>query len=279
MKPTFIGIGAQKCASTWLYRILGEHPDVAVSTVKEVDFFSYRFDHGYQWYERHFEHGTNARAIGEISPSYFCDEDTPARIKDYLPDAKILVSFRDPVERAVSNHKHEVRVGHYTGPDFSFDAGLRNNPMYLEQGKYATYLKRWLMHFPREQILVVFQEDVESKPLEVAREVYRFVGVNADYTPVGLRERFNPSFGIKRRWLADLKDSLYQVTRSPSLRWLWDGAASLGFKKLYRSTNTVTAEQALPPMSAEQKAALRRLFAAEVAELEQLLGCSLAHWK
>lgn len=279
MKPTFIGIGAQKCASTWLYRILGEHPEVAVSTVKEVDFFSYRFDHGYQWYERHFEHKTNARAIGEISPSYLCDEDTPARVKGYLPDAKILVSFRDPVERAVSNHKHEVRVGHYAGPDFSFGAGLRNNPMYVEQGKYATYLKRWLAHFPREQILVVFQEDVESKPLDVARDVYRFIGVNPDYTPVGLRERFNPSFGIKRRWLADLKDRLYQVTRSPSLRWLWDGAASLGFKKLYRSTNTVTAEQLLPTMTAEQKAALRQLFAAEVAELERLLGRSLAHWK
>lgn len=279
MKPTFIGIGAQKCASTWLYRILGEHPDVAVSVVKEVDFFSFHFDHGYQWYEQHFAQVTGKRMVGEFSPSYFCDEDTPARIKQYLPHAKLIVSFRDPVERALSNHKHEVRVGHYTGPDFSFEAGLRNNPMYIEQGRYATHLKRWLEHFPHEQILVVFQEEVEDRPLEVAREVYRFLGVDAGYTPIGLRERYNLGFGVKRQWLAHVKDKLYHVTRIPALRWLWRVAASMGLKDWYRFANTVKSEQALPPVNAELKARLRGIFATETIELEQLLGRSLASWK
>ena len=95
-RPTYIGIGAQKCASTWLHRILAEHPDISVPEVQELDFFSYRFDHGYQWYERCFQSAKPARARGEISPSYFGEPTVPGRVARYLPEAKILLSLRDP---------------------------------------------------------------------------------------------------------------------------------------------------------------------------------------
>ena len=155
-RPTYVGIGAQKCASTWLHRILAEHPQVAVPEAKEVDFFSWRFDHGYQWYERQFATGPEtAVARGEISPSYFAEPAVPARIARYAPEVRVLLSLRDPVQRALSNHRHEVREGHLTGPDLSFEAGLANNPMYVEQGLYATHLRQWLHHFPRERILPI----------------------------------------------------------------------------------------------------------------------------
>ena len=54
MRPSVIGIGAQKCASSWVHSVLGAHPQIAVSEPKEVDFFSYHFDRGYRWYEGHF---------------------------------------------------------------------------------------------------------------------------------------------------------------------------------------------------------------------------------
>ena len=78
-KPTFIGIGAQKCASTWIYDILKDHPDVALSELKEVDFFSYKYDHGLQWYENNFSEAGTQSVIGEISPSYFHEPAVPAR--------------------------------------------------------------------------------------------------------------------------------------------------------------------------------------------------------
>jgi len=65
--PTFIGIGAQKCASTWLYEILRDHPQVVLSEPKELDFFSYRYHYGQQWYGRHFSARSEASAMGEIS--------------------------------------------------------------------------------------------------------------------------------------------------------------------------------------------------------------------
>src|SRR5918993_382064 len=176
-RPTYVGIGAQKCASTWLHRILESHPEVSVPEVKEADFFSYHYDRGFQWYQRCFAtapESSQVRARGEISPSYFCEPAVPERVARYMPGAKIMVSLRDPVERALSNHRHDVKQRHLTGDDLSFERGLSNNPMYVEQGLYATHLKRWLQYFPRERILVVLMDEVAADPRAVCRSVYRF---------------------------------------------------------------------------------------------------------
>ena len=95
MKNNFVlGIGVQKCASTWLYDILLDHPQVALSEHKEIDFFSYHYGRGYQWYENHFRSESPQHFSGEISPSYFVEGLVPERLKLYAPDAKILVSLR-----------------------------------------------------------------------------------------------------------------------------------------------------------------------------------------
>jgi hypothetical protein len=277
-KPTYVGIGAQKCASTWLHRILAEHPDVFVPEVKEVDFFSYRYDHGYQWYERGFRSDKPSRARGEISPSYFAEASVPERVARYLPAAKILLSLRDPVERALSNHRHEVRTGHLDGPDLSFATGLANNPMYVEQGLYATHLKNWLRHFPRASILVVLMEDIDSDPLAVCKSVYQFLDLDDRYVPAGLANRYNPSFATRWSPLGRVKDAVYGATRLPGLRWLWDMAAGSGLRSAYRGINTVPSSSVIPPPSAQTLSQLRQRFAPEIRELETIIGRSLATW-
>lgn len=277
-RPTYVGIGAQKCASTWLHQILAEHPQVAVPKIKEVDFFSYRYDHGYQWYERCFSSGKAARARGEISPSYFSDAAAPERLARYLPEAKILLSLRDPVERALSNHRHEVRVGHLTGPDFSFESGLQNNPMYVEQGLYATHLRNWLRHFPRTSILVILMEDIDADPRAVCRSAYRFLGVDEGYVPSGLTDRYNPSFATRWASLGALKDAVYGATRLPGLRWLWDVGARSGLRSIYRGVNNVPSSAVIPPPAAQTLLQLRERFSPEVRELEAMIGKPLASW-
>jgi len=278
MRPTYVGIGAQKCASTWLHRILAEHPEVAVPEIKEIDFFSYRYDHGYQWYERCFSAGGSARARGEISPSYFSDPLVPGRVASYLPEAKILLSLRDPVVRALSNHRHEIRIGHLTGPDFSFEAGLRNNPMYVEQGLYATHLRNWLRHFPSTSVLVVLMEDIEAAPTAVCANVYRFLGVDDRYVPAGLTNRYNASFAIRWSPLQAAKDAVYGATRLPGLRRLWDAAAASGLRTLYRGINNMPSSTVIPPPAAQTLLELRERFAPEVRELEGMIGRSLTTW-
>jgi hypothetical protein len=277
-RPTYVGIGAQKCASTWLHRILSEHPEIAVPSVKEVDFFSYCYDHGYQWYERRFAAGGAARVRGEISPSYFCEPAVPERISRYMPEAKILLSLRDPVERALSNHRHEVREGHFTGEDLSFEAGLQNNPMYVEQGLYATHLKNWLQYFPRDRILVVLMEDVEADPRAVCRLVYEFLGVDPTFVPAGLEQRYNRSFATRSASLSRLKDAVYGMTRLPGMGWLWQAAAGAGLRSMYRGLNNVPSSDVIPQPQARTLAQLRQRFEPEVRELETMIGRSLQTW-
>jgi hypothetical protein len=277
-RPTYVGIGAQKCASTWLHGILAQHPQVTVPEVKELDFFSHRYDHGYQWYEQCFVRMVaDERARGEISPSYFHEPAVPARVAQYAPAAKILLSLRDPVERALSNHRHEVRVGHIAG-DVSFETGLANNPMYVEQGLYATHLRNWLRHFPREQVHVILLEDVMRDPRAVCRAVYRFVGVDESHVPAGLTERSNASYTSRSRVLAGVKDAVYGATRRPVLRWAWSAAAGLGLRSLYRGVNNVSSDDVIPPPREETLAQLRERFEPEVRDLEQLLGRPLPTW-
>jgi hypothetical protein len=271
-RPTYVGIGAQKCASTWLHAILAEHPQVGVPASKELDFFSHRYDRGYQWYERCFGGTGPARARGEISPSYFCEPCVPERVARYLPEARILLMLRDPVERALSNHRHEVRSGHLTGGDLSFEAGLANNPMYVEQGLYATHLRNWLRCFPIESVLVVYQEEVEQDPARVARRVYGFLGVDAEFDPPSLRVSRNPSYVDRSAALAATKDALYGATRLPWLRGLWNAAAGAGLRGAYRRVNRKPSAAVIPAPQPETLAALRARFEPELRELESLLG-------
>jgi Sulfotransferase domain len=279
LKPTYVGIGAQKCASTSLHQILAAHPSVCVPLIKEIDFFSLHFDRGHQWYEQQFAACGDAIAMGEMSPSYFCDPLVPARIHAYAPDIRIILSLRDPVQRALSNHRHEVRVGHLQGPDFSFETGLANNPQYIDQGLYATHLKRWLEFFPIEQILVVLMDDIENAPAEVAGRVYRFIGVDPVFQPVNLHTRFNPSYANRSALLRRVKDSLYNYTRAPGLKWLWEVGAATGLKRMYRAINQVASDKFIPPPDPEYLAQLRCRFVPEVMELEKILGRSLESWR
>ena len=91
MQPNFLGLGAQKCASSWIHKILEDHPDVFVSQPKELDFFTNYFNRGYTWYERHFNGAGSAKAIGEVSPSYFCDPLAPERIRRYRDVPRFLL--------------------------------------------------------------------------------------------------------------------------------------------------------------------------------------------
>jgi hypothetical protein len=258
--------------------MLEVHPEVCVSSKKEVDFFTHYFDHGYQWYENQFSPAGTEALMGEISPSYFCSRWAPERIYRYMPDARVLLSVRDPIERLLSNHRHEVQAGHLRGPDLSVEAGLANNPMYVEQGRYATHLKNWLQYFPMDQMLVVFMEDVISDPVATARAVYGFLGVDADYVPDHSSKQYNRSFANRSLKLAALKDSVYSLTRSPAGRWIWDLAGNLGLKSAYRRFNTLPSEQVIPPPEPETLAHLRKVFAPEVAELGELTGRSLTKW-
>ena len=148
MKPTFIGLGGQKCASSWLHAIFSDHPDAFMSSPKELNFFSSLTIAVRSGTKVIFAPRTGNRQSGEISPSYLPDWDAPSRAHAYNnADLRILIALRDPVERAFSNHLHDIRLAYYRNKELSFEAGLANNPMYSAQSRYAQHSSRWLEYF------------------------------------------------------------------------------------------------------------------------------------
>ena len=276
-KPNFLGIGAQKCATTWVHRVLLDHPQAAVSDLKELNFFSAAYDHGAQWYESHFE-GKQGAAIGEISPSYFHDVAAPARAKAYNPDFKIVLTVRDPLARAYSNHLHEIRIGHYRGPDFGFEAGLANNPMYLEQSLYSKHFRNWLEHFDRHRILVLIQEEIENDPLVQARKLYEFLGLDSSHQSIFLFRRINQSYEEKLKGMNKVFRAFGRAGRRLGAGILVNSLRRHPAINAVREANRRHLNEVVPPMSETARTDLLRVLRADAQAFATLIKRADLPW-
>jgi Sulfotransferase domain len=278
MRISFIGIGAQKCASSWVHDVLADHPEVAVPRFKEVNFFTSHFENGYRWYEHQLLSRPGAVVAGENSPSYMHEPAVPERVFGYRPDMRIVVSLRDPVERAVSQHRHMVGLGRIPSPDLSFETALATNPTYVDQGFYHRHLRRWTNLFGMERVHVIFMEDIRADAAAVARELYRFLGVNPDHVPAQLGQIKNPT-NVRRnlaveeriRWLRRR-----MIDMGAGTAWRWLGNA--GLRPLYHVLNPDIGGQAVPEALPETLQKLRAGFADDVEQLSRLLKRDLSAW-
>jgi Sulfotransferase domain len=210
MTPSFLICGGQRCGTTSLYRALAAHPVVLKAVLhKGVHYFDTSYRQGMAWYRGHFplqrtadrisdRYGAPARAF-ESSPYYMYHPQAAARIARDLPYAKIVVLVRDPVERAYSQHAHEVARGFE--PELNFGSALALEPArlhreeeklaadpeyysfahqhhaYRARGEYARYLDVMARHVGRERIHVVESERFFAEPEQVYDSVLQFLGL------------------------------------------------------------------------------------------------------
>jgi hypothetical protein len=194
--PHYLILGAQKAGTSSLYRYIGESPAVELPVRKEIHYFDVQHDRGAEWYRSQFPPARpgaeNAAVTGEGSPYYLFHPLAPGRVRDLLPDVRLLVLVRDPVRRAVSNYHHEVRAGRETLP---LEAALDAEPERLageaerlvaEPG-YASYNHRhyayqaaaWRAVFPAEQLLVIQSERLFEDPDREMQRVFEFLELPA----------------------------------------------------------------------------------------------------
>jgi hypothetical protein len=269
--PTFLGIGAQKCASSWIRNVLDDHPEVFVSQPREVDFFSHHYNRGYTWYERHFDQAGDAKAIGEISPSYFCDPSAPERVEQYMPGVKIVLALRDPIQRAFSNHLHEIRKGHFTGDDLRFEAGLESNPMYLLQSRYGTHVANWLRVVPKNRLLLLLQEDIQRDPLTQARRLYSFLDVKPGHQSALLFRRSHESVAVRHPAFFKAWRIVGEFGRRHGLGNVVEGVKKLPPVMAIMAANRRDLRTEVPSMRPETEHALQRELASELIGLADLL--------
>ena len=194
--PTFIGIGSLRCGSTWLYQALKCHPDVKLSDRKEMCFFFFRdmLQHDLEWYEAHFApaNGSEPKPVrGEISPEYFRLKRWQVnRIANLLPDLRIVLTLRHPIERVWSQALLEF--GYLDGKDvrkissINFLRQVERARSLLSSDYYRT-IQIWSRAFSKEALYIGFFDRIRDDPEAFINEVLRHVGAT---TPWELPEQF-----------------------------------------------------------------------------------------
>jgi sulfotransferase family protein len=239
--PDFLVLGAQKAGTTALYEYLRRHPQITGPSWKEVSFFDRHWARGESWYRGNFPNlaRTRGKLVGEASPSYVFHALTPRRVQEVVPQARLIVLVRNPVDRALSQYNHEVALGREPLPfEEALDAEeerlrgederMAADPRYFSRewwshtykarGRYAEQLERWLAVFPREQLLVLPSDDLGSDPARAHAQVLEFLGASPqrldsyprvygrEYEPMRpeTRERLAAEFEAPNRRLYEL---------------------------------------------------------------------------
>jgi len=204
--PDFIIIGAQKSGTTWLRHHLRQHPDVFVP-VDEAQFFNkrHRYAKGQEWYESFFDAARSSQVIGDKTPDYLWTTSDGAkqhvagsheRIHDMYPDVKLVVTLRNPVNRAVSALNHFIRRGHVS-PLLRIDDLLFGDKQsevegrgIIERGFYHPQLRAYLDLFDRKQILIlILEEDIFQSPRRTLERLYDFIGVDPSVSEADLDQK------------------------------------------------------------------------------------------
>lgn len=190
-KPTFIVIGPGRVGTSWMYEILLEHPEVCMATgIKETHFFNAYYHKGSKWYYKFFSNCRNVRAIGEISNLYFYDKEVPKRIHELLPDVKLITCLRDPLERMASVYLYRKRSGEL---DCTFEKAIEQHPDLLYDNFYYSLINNYLQYFSREQMTILFYEDLKQDPQFFVKQLFRAIHVDEHFKPVNLYRTFNRS--------------------------------------------------------------------------------------
>lgn len=281
--PTFVGIGGRKCASTWLAECLRRHPDIYMTSPKEIRYFDLNLERGFQWYLDFFKKADGAKASGEFTAGYLTDAD-PARIKAELGAVRIVVSLRDPASRFFSHYRHQLRrVGDRALPrrrfaDLNLDtlhAAADLFPGLLLNGRYFAPLQGYMDTFGAENLHIVLKDEVDSEPLAALRGVYRFLGVDDSFVPPTLHARLRAGYVQRYEPLEALRRYAVRHIRRYA-PWGIEPISRSWLMRLYHRVNRPPRDISIAPGVAEW---LRDYYAEDVGRLEGLIGRDLSDWK
>jgi hypothetical protein len=277
--PDFLGLGAQKAGTSWIYSCLYDHPQVCVP-IKEVHFFSRQrnWARGFTWYEEHFARCDPDTLAGEFSTSYLVEPGAAERIHARYPGVRLLACLRQPAERAFSNYLNDLQAGALS-PRTSFQEALESHPEYLEQGAYASQLRRYLDLFARESMLILLYDDLQRDPLGFMSSIYRFLRVDDAFVPRMLHERVNAARVPRSAGADRLGRKVVTGMRRRGLdRLVWLAKRS-GLPRLTYRLNSRPTALARHELTPQHRHRLTASLKQEIDGLERLLDRDLGAWR
>ena len=199
--PDFVVIGSTKSGTTSLHYYLIQHPGII--SERNVHFFEYMQTNSIEWYRAYFPtkayKNFKKLTVGEQTATYLFHPLIPKRIHTTIPNAKLIVVLRNPVDRAYSNYKHQVREGIEKR---TFEEAIKselkrieicknnseykiNNDdfsnhvifSYLRHGIYVDFIKAWMEFFTKEQFLILPTYDLNNNRAKFLKQVFDYLNV------------------------------------------------------------------------------------------------------
>lgn len=282
--PNFFIVGAPRCGTTTLHEILSQHPDIFMSKVKEPHYFSsiqfpplekkiLSVTNDKRKYLKLFKGSEHYNLRGESSTYYLSDIKSPAIIKQSIPNAKVIIVLRNPIERAFShyllyNRRGEQNRSFLQQIEYLVEEKKSINPVYdiVELGKYYSHIKNYLKHFDLSDIHILFLDNLKNNPESTLSDIYQFLEVNNKiksqplYKTIHSNAYKQPRFILfdkllKQKYLSRIALNLLP---RPMIRWV---------------RNTVLLKETFKPIIDEKaKNKLLAIYEPEITQLEKLLN-------
>jgi len=290
MSQFFIGPGASKSGSTWLFGLLNQHTQLNVSKIKETKFFTYEHEKGKDYYlKKYFNEVKEAKYYVDFSPIYLIDTTVPKKIYETLGDeVKLVFIFRNPIDRLYSQYHMDKRFG-FEKLDFldavfqpeserialslhNFKHRYGNN--YLGESLYDEALKRYLEYFSMEKIHIIIFEELVNNPQNELRKIFKFLKIEDQTSSINL----------------DINQGTSKVyTRNqPLIRWYMKYFSNITFIRKIVSHGRIKnylrkliglKYQKNPDIVPKDRKRLQNYLINSITEFEKITGKDMIIWK
>lgn len=293
--PNFLIIGSAKAGTTSLHYYLDQHPEIYMTDVKEPRFFALEDEAldfkgpdkdivnttsvtTYADYVALFDGVTTEKAIGETSPLYLYSEKALQRIQHYVPDAKLIVILRNPVDRAFSCYTHLLREG-YEPLSFAESLKAEQNRIddnwahlwhYAKAGFYYEQLKPYFDAFEPQNLKVYLYDQLASDPMALLKDMFSYLDVDDTFEPDLTRKNIS---GLPKNRLVH-----NALNRKSGLRSLFKSIVPEPIRKsLSKGLQTWNLKDK-PRITEQDRRILGDLYKEDVQKLQDLIGQDLSAW-
>lgn len=292
--PSFLIVGAQRSASTFLSTCLNGHPDVFVRH-GEVEYFDdpHYGRRGRAYLDHLFDKAPPARVYGFKRPELLSRPECPGRIADELPGVRLIAVLREPIARTVSAYFHYVRLR--AAPMLPLNEGLARildrrslpqHPMAHEIVDYSLYgaqLRRYMDHFEAASIRTIFDEELSETPKEMLLQTFRFIGVTGEYVDAPLSRPLNVGITCEPRLRFHRAVSPLAFGYNPQFSGIRQNRAAVtAYKALVRLDESILARvypSDKPALHPAIHARLVEVIRPDLEELSKICGPIPPRWE
>jgi len=298
MLPNLFIVGPPKCASSSLHFYLEQHPEIFMSEIKETRFFDLNYEKGLSYYENTFFKGAdNYKVVGESTPTYSFLPFVAERISSSIKNAKLIFSFRNPIERAYSGwfmqygknaeklnfhdailkNIEQQRTIDFEDRDFTekwiysqkqlFEKNNQTIKTFLEAGLYINQLTFYLRFFNKEQIHIVLVEELNMNLDLTLSNIFKFLNVDDQFI-IPNKAFINTSSVRRLNFLFNLIGKKGVSTIGKII--------PTGLKE--KSNKILIQPKSKPEIPAQTKILLKEYFKESILDLQEFLNRDLSSW-